>query len=88
MYRRKPKRKGKGPRTWGEVYRELAAIGARADELFARWSTRMEEALARAGCCITIAEILREFRARAWARAVREQEQGQNPRRSKQLTLF
>ena len=89
MYRRKAAPTGKSPRTWGEAYRELAAIQARADELLAQWKPRMEEEIASSSCCIAIAAALTDFRQRAWRRAVREHERGATlGRRTPQLELF
>ncbi len=78
----------KSPRTWAEAYRELSAIDELAREILARWEVRIEEAVAQAGCCITIAEILRAFRARAWRRAVNAHERGMRVKHSPQLQLF
>lgn len=79
----------KGPCTWAATYRELSTIDELAQEILARWQGRIEEAVSQASCCLTIAEILREFRARAWRRAVRAYERGGlTRRRSRQLELF
>lgn len=76
------------PKTWAAAYRELCAIDELAKTILARWQARIEEAVAQAGCCITIAEVLREFHARAWRCAVREYERGKRAQPSPQLHLF
>ena len=81
-------RRQKSPRSWAEAYRELSAIDELAQAILARSSARIEEAVSQAGCCITIAEILREFRTRAWRRAVCAYEHGRRVPPSAQLLLF
>lgn len=88
MYRRQPLKRAKSPRTWGEAYRELAEIDEIAQALLARWQGRIEEEVAEASCCITIAETLRAYRMRAWGRAVHAYERGKRIQSPPQLELF
>ncbi len=81
-------RRRREPRTWEDAYRELSAIDELAQEILARLEAQIEEAVAQVGCCITIGEILREFRARAWRRAVNAYARGTRVKPSAQLSLF
>lgn len=81
-------RRRQEPRTWAAAYCELCAIDALAQEILARWQRRIEEAVSQASCCLTIAEVLSAYRARAWKRAVRAYEHGERVQPSPQLELF
>ena len=81
-------RRRQEPRTWAAAYRELSAIEEICQEILARWEIRIEEEISRAGCCITIAEVLREFHGRAWRRAVSAYARGERVQPSPQLQLF